>query len=93
MDVMVGLGDQGESGERGGWGGWAGWGVFYVFLVPTTTTPRRIHEAFVNRLTYGCKPVKKLIIIKFLRPLLTNAKAKVYTDLNPARISHTLVGF
>ena len=26
----------------------------YVYLVPTTT----IHESLVNRLTYGCKPVK-----------------------------------
>ena len=27
----------------------------YVYLVPTTTT---IHKSLVNRLTYGCKPVK-----------------------------------
>ena len=29
----------------------------YVYLVPTRTTT--IHESLVNRLTYGCKPVKR----------------------------------
>ena len=29
---------------------------FYVFFVPRTT---RRHKSFANRLTYGCKPVKK----------------------------------
>ena len=33
---------------------WALWE--YVYLVPTRTTT--IHESLVNRLTYGCKPVK-----------------------------------
>ena len=33
----------------------------YVYLVPTRTTT--IHESLVNRLTYGCKPVKMLSVL------------------------------
>ena len=31
----------------------------YVYLVPRRTTTT-IHESLVNRLTYGCKPVKSI---------------------------------
>ena len=46
-----------------GWSGWSGWFRcvtygFYVYLVPRTTTTTTRHESFVDRLTYGCKPVK-----------------------------------
>ena len=62
-----------EGGGRVGAGGGGGGGVgglvgfvrvvyeFYVFLVPRTT---RIHESFVNQLTYRCKPVKKSLFYK-----------------------------
>ena len=44
----------------------------YVFLVPTRRTTT-IHESFVNRLTYGCKPVKTILV--FIDPKIGNARA------------------
>ena len=37
----------------------------YVYIVPTTTTTTR-HESLVNRLTYGCKPVKNEAVTRDL---------------------------
>ena len=59
---MDGVGGVGGGVGQVGQGGLYEFYVFHVHLVPTRTTT--IHESFVNRLTYGCKPVKKLFRAK-----------------------------